>query len=333
MNKPSAVPFVWEIPGKNTFGPTVAIFGGTHGDELPGAEVVRMLLASLGMSNAPFGTAEPREDVTGKLILGLGNPEAILRNTRSASGGRDLNRCFVPEELMSPTRDSDSVDLCRARELAPILRNVDVLLDIHATSSESEPFLCTSNIQPFHKVLASLVPVRYILSDPYNILAKDFKLPVTGTTDYYVNTFGGTDWGMSQRRALGGCGLCYETGQATDMSKLEKVYYSTLRLLYFLGVVARIFPGVAEMVPLLGHDYPKTSFALSASIQAKAHGFKYEKGMEKNWQWVKVGQVVGHYTYSGITEVVPCDGMYLFPRAENKIEAGKNLYYIAQPLD
>lgn len=80
------------------FGPTVVVLGGTHGDEISGIEVVRRLLKRLELLDTEPSTVI-RSDIVGKLIIGFGNPEAIIRSTQSASTGLDLNRSFARGEL------------------------------------------------------------------------------------------------------------------------------------------------------------------------------------------------------------------------------------------
>ncbi len=124
MNDLPLPPLVWRFVGSNQDGPSVCILGGTHGDEMTGIEVVRRFLRLLGAVDHPAGVFE-RSDVCGNLFVGFGNPEAILRRARGASQGRDLNRCFLPEEVNEQASASDSLDQKRAKELAPLFAQLD----------------------------------------------------------------------------------------------------------------------------------------------------------------------------------------------------------------
>lgn len=102
-------------------GPVVAIFGGVHGNEKVGVEVVRTLAKKLVLES-------------GTVHLVEANPKAIQQNVRAIK--KNLNRCFVREE------DSAEFEDIRARELMDLLDTADVLIDIHASNTPgSTPFI------------------------------------------------------------------------------------------------------------------------------------------------------------------------------------------------
>ena len=102
-------------------GPVVAIFGGVHGNEKVGVEVVRTLAEKLVLT-------------AGTVHLVEANPKAIQQNVRAIK--KNLNRCFVRKE------DSAESEDIRAQELMDLLDTADVLIDIHASNTPgSTPFI------------------------------------------------------------------------------------------------------------------------------------------------------------------------------------------------
>ncbi|CAE7652527.1 astE [Symbiodinium sp. CCMP2592] len=119
-------PSVWRV-GEGR--PRVVVLGGVHGNELSGVEVVQRLVSE--MCNKP-------EQVQGEITLAIGNPPAVSRGVRFVH--QDLNRCFqeVGGDPAMPLGMEH--EQSRAKVLMPLLRGLDVLLDLHATNKPSKPF-------------------------------------------------------------------------------------------------------------------------------------------------------------------------------------------------
>ncbi|NNA93988.1 M14 family metallopeptidase [Pseudomonas gessardii] len=112
-------------------GPHVLIMALTHGNEVSGAIAVDTLLRN---------GVRPRQ---GRLSLGFANIEAYQRfDPQDIDAARfideDMNRVWLPATLDGPR---DSAELRRARELRPLIDNVDLLLDIHSMHEESPPLM------------------------------------------------------------------------------------------------------------------------------------------------------------------------------------------------
>ena len=323
-------PYIWHFKGRQP-GPTVVVLGGTHGDELTGIAVVRELLKKFGLLSLQAGTFE-RDDINGDLYFGFGNPEAIMRGTRAASV-RDLNRSFSSDQLDAPAVPSDSLDLQRARELAPLFCETDFLFDIHGTSNASPAFVC-SECTPDHAALYLLMPVQSVLSDSRGILAQQEGINEIGTTDFFVDTHGGSEWSMKKQGKKQGVGMCYETGLATDLSKVTETHAIVLRLLDATGVITEAFLkqcGTDRTTLTAIPQVAQQRFELSNCIAAQHTSFVYASGMDRGWQQVSKGQLLGHYS-SGEEVHIERDGMLLFPKAAHKIVVGKSLYYLADPV-
>ncbi len=306
-------PSCWRLEGTQP-GPRVTIIGGTHGDELVGVEVIRALKALFSIPDEA-SEAHPHA-ITGTLTLLIGNPEAVQKRQRSSSGVRDLNRCFIQADLDREPSVDDISDLIRAREVAPLLAESNVVIDLHGTSSDSPAFVCFGSDSPKHRELYELLPVHCILTDPYDVLSRDEGRPGRGTTDDYTERHGGI--------ALG-----YETGREDDLTRVPGIFDDVLRMLVKIGTLSADSPLLTDH-PEAKTYKPRTQtvYTLKHSIHAHSAEFVYVPGMNTGWQTVQAGQLIGTYR-DGTEERVPEDGMLVFPKSANKLVAGKNLYYLA----
>jgi predicted deacylase len=108
-------------------GPRVLVFGGIHGNERGGWQAVAELIRQF--------CAGSRTLERGSLTLAIGNLPAIQKEVRYVS--HNLNRLFRDE-----LNDRDlSPEHRRAAELRQLIGNADFLLDLHATTAPSLPFL------------------------------------------------------------------------------------------------------------------------------------------------------------------------------------------------
>jgi predicted deacylase len=108
-------------------GPTLAVTGNIHGDELTGIGAVHALAARLD------GRLR-----TGRVLLYPSlNPEALRQGTRRVpADDRDLNRCFPGDPAGGP---SDRLAHAAWRDL--VGRRVDVLVDVHADAPHALPYV------------------------------------------------------------------------------------------------------------------------------------------------------------------------------------------------
>lgn len=307
---------VWKITGTRP-GPRFVILGGVHGDELTGVEIVTILRDKFGLSTTTFETTSNL--IAGELILALGNPLAIELNQRAAGDGPDLNRSFSHTELTQQPAPGDRYDLTRARELAPFLANCDFMLDVHATSNPSEPFVCIQPYSPNTQPFLSQIPIRYIFSDPHCIYLGDEGITELCTTDAYVNQHGGI-------------GVCFETGYQKDLTKIPEV----LSIIGSLFLHTRLVPDESALthMGLSKNERPtptQTIFQVIYSQLAQYPNFTYSDSMDSGWQRVTKGDLVGTYD-NGEKVYIPHDGMYVFPKKVSNIKIGKNLFTIAQEL-
>lgn len=281
-------------------GPSILILGGTHGDERAAIEIIKRLIHR-------FQSRDLQRSICGSLYIGFGNPIAIAQRTRAASiTGRDLNRCFTDDTLEQTIGMTE--DIRRANELLPLLHDIDVLIDVHSTSMKSVPFLCCERAHDSLLHIAEYLPVDRILTDPHHILSGNHS-EQHPTMDSYLN-----------RR--GAVGLCYETGEANDLTGVEHIAQSLFQLLTCLGVIETD----CHMTKT-----KQTLFSLSHRIDAAEDRFMFKPGLV-GWTQVQPGQRIGRYE-SGTYEIAPTHGFLLFPKAKQKRKKGTSLYFLAQPID
>jgi aspartoacylase len=118
---------------------TVAIVGGTHGNELTGVYLARKFQRNQDLITRPSFSSQ---------VL-FGNPKAIKECRRYID--KDLNRCFSSADLQNST---SSYEGTRAKEIQKLLLSpqglpVDVIIDLHTTTSNMGLSILLSSEHPF----------------------------------------------------------------------------------------------------------------------------------------------------------------------------------------
>lgn len=119
----------------------VAIVGGTHGNELTGVYAIKKF--------EQFPNLLERSNFQSVTLLA--NPEAVVMNRRYVD--RDLNRSFTNEDLVNP--DLTSYESKRAKEIALQLADVDLIIDLHSSTSNMGLTILPSSRHPFNLRLAA----------------------------------------------------------------------------------------------------------------------------------------------------------------------------------
>lgn len=193
----------WRTEGRVP-GPHLLVLGGVHGNELTGIRTVRWL-------RDRFGPAGERLRC-GTLTVALGNPAAVARGTRGSAPHRDLNRCFRPELLASPSTYEER----RAAELAPLIAGADILVDLHAVTTPSEPFVVATAHDERRAALGAVFPCGKYVVAPDAV--------ISGTTDGWIARYGGY-------------GIGYESGYMNDLVRLNEVKTGVDRVMLNLGLL------------------------------------------------------------------------------------------------
>jgi len=136
-------------------GPHVAIPALIHGNEVCGAHALDLLLR------------EGFRPVIGKLSLIFCNVAAYLsfspdEPTASRFIDEDMNRVWDPATLDSSRR---SIELDRAREIEPLISEVDLLLDLHSMQQPSPPLMLSGPLAKGRELAAKVGVPATVVAD------------------------------------------------------------------------------------------------------------------------------------------------------------------------
>lgn len=160
-------------------GPNLVVMAGVHGDEICGLRAIDAVVSQL-------------EILKGSITFLVGSPKAVATGTREFES--NLNRMFRSEKQLT-VQEMQTYEYRRSRELMPLLKNADALLDLHSsTTGTTEPFVICE--EKSYACAASL---------PVSIVVSGFDALHPMGTDAYVNQ-------------CGGLGICIECGNHTDAS-------------------------------------------------------------------------------------------------------------------
>jgi predicted deacylase len=195
--------FVTSFAGERP-GPHVMVNALTHGNELCGVYALEFLFRH---------AVRPRR---GRLSLSFANVAAYERfDSDNPSASRfvdeDLNRLWDAETLDSAR---DSVELRRARELRPIVDDVDFLLDIHSMQHPNPPLMMCGPTAKGRRLALELGAPAIVVSDAGHAAGCRLR-------DYAA--FGNP---RSKRNAL-----LVECGQHWERRSVEVAIETTLRFL------------------------------------------------------------------------------------------------------
>ena len=150
----SGIPYVTTYDsGKQ--GPHVMLSALMHGNELSGAIALDTLLKA---------GIRPKH---GKLTLAFLNVAAFDRfNPAEPSASRfvnqDMNRVWSPAVLSG---DAKTIEVCRARELLPLIDTVDHLLDLHSMQHKTPPLMLCGVTEKARSLALCLGYPQWIVSD------------------------------------------------------------------------------------------------------------------------------------------------------------------------
>lgn len=291
---------IWKIEGEKP-GTAYIVSGGIHGNEKTGAHVVRRI-----KENIENGSLRINK---GSLALLLGNLQAIELDERYTDSRVDLNRCFtdnLTDEQRQSYEASRATEIMNALHIEEYSPDSVVGIDIHSTNTPSKPFL-VSQKTPNHLhaiALPHLKTAEALLCDP-NLV---FEGELVTTDEYYA------------RRGLG---LCYETGHADDLSRIEIIYNEIVSLGKSLGV----FESDGSEIPVTNSTPP--IFTLRESLLLTDKGFEYAENFGKgNFEPFSEGDIIG---YQGTEPVIASfSGVFIFPMLKKHWKIGKSLGYLTE---
>jgi predicted deacylase len=218
-------------------GPHVALVALTHGNEIAGAIVLEQLLS---------GGLRP---LRGRLSFGFANLAAFARfDPRQPTASRfvdeDMNRIWDAAVLDGPRRSSE---LDRARQMRPLIDQVDVLLDLHTMLWPSEPLmLCGSSPKGRELALA--------IGQPSLIVADHGHASGPRLIDYqpFVDP------------ARGSSGVLVESGQHWEEAAIDMTLETVAGLLRHTGTI-ETFDGLPPPRPAPSPRFAEVTNVVTAS--------------------------------------------------------------------
>ncbi|MBT3218736.1 MAG: hypothetical protein HN348_06560 [Proteobacteria bacterium] len=194
-------------------GPRVAIIGLMHGDEPVGAQTLDR-----------FAKLAPTFLMAGSVLTVRANLAAVELNTRHTPDGVDLNRQWSArrlEKLQRLPEDEHCYETRRVGELAPLLMDCRITLDLHSTSRPSPPSLIYRDDQR-HAAIARKLGVKHL---------------VTGLHESAILSGGMcSNAGLHPGEYSERLGYTFEAGQHLDPKNLERAWEVVVRLLAELGM-------------------------------------------------------------------------------------------------
>lgn len=271
-------------------GPSILIVGGTHGNEILGVLVADLLRQSLESGDLKL--------TSGEVQLTLGNTRAIEADQRTAIGGIDLNRVFIPSVISG--KEDKGWEGRRAQKITEAIRSSDIVIDLHSTNRPSPAFVCALGDEE-HSSVYKWLPRESVVLDPERIVSGG-----GGSIDEVADDFGKV-------------GICYESGQATDMKNIIPVFNAIHAILIERGMIE----GVLPELPASGSEYTvMTSIPYDAD-----RPFVFAEGKERGFAPIAKGEIIGHQ--GGIPVHSPLDGIILFPKKPEHQESAGLVCYLA----
>ena len=287
-------------------GPSLVVLGAVHGNEVCGAHAIVRAIDDLTHGRLRL--------LRGRLTLvPVANPLAFAQATRE--GQRNLNRRFLPQP--DPQDYEDRI----THQLAPLLAQHEVLLDLHSFHTPGDPFAMvgprnnSGAREPFARAAEEMELAR----------ALGAQQVVEGWLEVYDRAAGlrgelPDDEGIGTNeymRSQGGYAVTIECGQHEDPEAIDvatRAIHGALAHLELAHVLAppRFAGPAARLKDVVLRESPADRLAQDW------HSFDA----------VQAGDVIAHRA-DGTPVAAPYDGCVLFPHPE--AEVGQELFYLAEP--
>lgn len=262
------------IPGKHAM-----IMSLVHGNEVSGALVVDRLLRD---------GFKPKQ---GKLTLGFANIAAYEAfSTENPDATRfieeDMNRAWDNESLYG-TRDT--IEIRRAREIEPVLADVDLLLDLHSMH-EADPPIMMGGVLPKGEALARAIGVpEFIIMDQGHKAGKRLR-----------------DYGQFGNPNNDKAAVLYESGHHFEKQAYPLALDVAARFLMVAGIAH-----ASDVADYLLNQAPVTQkvIDITEAVTIKTDNFRFAEDYVGMQVIAKKGTIIG---YDGDEEIVtPYDNCYL----------------------
>ena len=287
-------------------GPSLVVLGAVHGNEVCGAHAIVRAIDDLTHGRLRL--------LRGRLTLvPVANPRACAQATRE--GQRNLNRRFLPQP--DPQDYEDRI----THQLAPLLAQHEVLLDLHSFHTPGDPFAMvgprnnSGAREPFARAAEEMALAR----------ALGAQQVVEGWLEVYDRAAGlrgelPDDEGIGTNeymRSQGGYAVTIECGQHEDPEAID--------------VATRAIHGALAHLELAHVPAPPRFAGPAARLKDVVLRESPADRLAQDWHSfdaVQAGDVIAHRA-DGTPVAAPYDGCVLFPHPE--AEVGQELFYLAEP--
>ncbi len=294
-------------------GASLIVLGAVHGNETCGTQAIRRIIRDIE-------AGQVRIEAGNVTFVPVTNPLAYVRKQRM--GDRNLNRNLVPTP--TPVEFEDRI----ANWLCPLLRQHDVLLDLHSFHTAGAPFVMlgpednTGLIEPFARAveetsLARRLGVHRFVDgwlDTYaSGVARRLAAGVSAReadVSYGVGT-------TETMRAQGGIALTLECGQHDDPAAPEVAYQAILNTLAHLHMSQAAAPE-----PVTGIEALRL-FEVVDRVHADDEFARDWSSFDR----LRAGDVIGR-RHDGSEVVSGCDGYIVFPNP--RALPGQEWFYLAK---
>jgi L,D-peptidoglycan transpeptidase YkuD (ErfK/YbiS/YcfS/YnhG family)/predicted deacylase len=291
-------------------GPKLVVLGAVHGNETCGPRAILRAIDDCRMGKI----AIRRGEVT---FLPVANMKAYRQHTRE--GDRNLNRDLRDKTIPESFEDRVGNRLC------PLLREHDVLLDLHSFRGEGDAFVFAGPLDNTGPV----EPFRHARTEGEFAARLGPSIVIHGWLDAYARfldqreRLGFVNAALSEgvgtteyMRYSGGYGVTVECGSHDDPVSAEVGYAAILRALAHLGIVDAPAPDITV----------DTVIQIVDVLVCEAEGDRLE-GRWKTGDRVAAGQVILRRA-DGMAVEAPHDGFIIFPNHAAK--PGEGLCYVGR---
>jgi len=275
-----------------TAGPRLLVLGAVHGDEKCGTAAIKRIIPEF--ENGSLALLKGR--VT---FVPICNPRAYAENVRYIE--RNLNRNLLPQDV------PDCYEAQLGNVLCPLLRDCDVLLDIHSyhVGGPSFTFIDPPNAQSI--AFATALGADTAISNFAGATAassvgtdKDANWSI-GTTEY--------------AERFGAMSVTFECGQHYDPQAPEIAYQGILGSLRYLGMIAGT-----------------TASRVTRHVRVERVIYRQDNGGSFTQSWkhlepVKAGTIIATRS-NGEVLMAEQDSILVLPRAS--AEAGAEWFYLGR---
>ena len=287
-------------------GPSLVVLGAVHGNEVCGAHAIVRAIDDLTHGRLRL--------LRGRLTLvPVANPLAFAQATRE--GQRNLNRRFLPQP--DPQDYEDRI----THQLAPLLAQHEVLLDLHSFHTPGDPFAMvgprnnSGAREPFARAaeemaLARALGAQQVVEGWLEVYDRAARLRGELPDDEGIGT-------NEYMRSQGGYAVTIECGQHEDPEAID--------------VATRAIHGALAHLELAHVPAPQRFAGPAARLKDVVLRESPADRLAQDWHSfdaVQAGDVIAHRA-DGTPVAAPYDGCVLFPHPE--AEVGQELFYLAEP--